>query len=163
MGRSQNEATKEVLKLFANEWDELSKQALDIQNRKRELREILEPIFESIIPELNRELTAAKLGYHFRVDQHAGLTATGPISFEMYPLSTEEWRANDKREGWVDYDRAKKLTEFVNKSKSVSEFKLLFPHIRISVTANYCGYFRLGDENEAVENSDEHFDGPYAS
>lgn len=120
----------------------------------------MEPIFESIIPKLNRELNEAKLGYYFRGDQHAGLTATGPISFELYPLPTAEWQANDEHKGWVDYDQAKELAKFVNKSESVSEFKASFPHIQISVTANYIGFFRIDEENQAVEDLCGYFGEP---
>ena len=139
------EMEKEVLlKALADEWGKLSEQALAAQNCKRELRETLEPMFENIVPRLNEELNRAGLGYRFREDQHAGYTATGPISFDLYPLSTEEWQTADQHHGLVDYDRAKDLTKFVNESKSVSEFKKLFPHIQISVTANYCGFFDEG-------------------
>lgn len=135
-----------LLKVLADEWGKQSKIAQTVQDRKRAMRETLEPIFESIIPKLNRELKEAGSGYHFREDQHAGYTAAGPISFELYPDSIEKWRAIDEHHGLVDYDRAKGLEKFVNESKCVSEFKALFPHIQISITANYCGFF---DEEEA--------------
>lgn len=137
------------LTALAEEWSALTAEAVRIRERKSEMRDVLEIEFSAIIPELNKELQGAGIGYYFEIMQYAGYMIDRNLSFALYPHTTDEWRAKDKHQGWVDYRRAKELEKFVKGSQAVKSFIAIFPHVLINIETNassvesfssiYCG------------------------
>ena len=119
---------------LAQEWHNLTEQALAIAKRKREMREVLEFHIEAMMPWLNEELKNLGLKYRFSTAQSAGYTVEGPLSLRLYPRYIGNFSP-----GLVDYRRAKELTEIVLGTKPVQEFLTAFPHIRIEVECNCYG------------------------
>lgn len=125
----------EKLTDLACEWKVLTEQATAIRERKREMREALEPHVANVIPKLNAEFAAMGLLWSFGEKPTAGYTVDGLLSVELNPIHGGRRFSR----GLVDYRRADELTDLVIGTVAIREFLSEFPHVHLRVRHNYGG------------------------
>jgi hypothetical protein len=127
-----------ALESLGKEWADLTEQAKKICQRKREMREVIEPLFSAIVILTNKELKNKGIGYFFNEGQYsAGYTVDGPIFFDLHPNGEMGELGYGSR---IDQRRAEELYALVCRTKAMSAFIKAFPSVSIAVRANFCDH-----------------------